>query len=110
MSVSVEPPTNDSVSPLPAIPKRSIRARVHDYFLSEDPSLLTALVPTCFLSMTLYTRHPATNFIFDEQEALLANPYVPASTHLRVKIGWPQAFRRDVWGLTPHRTIGPYHP
>ena len=97
-------------SPLPAIPKRSIRTRVHDYFLGEDPSLLTALVPTCFLSMALYTRHPATNFIFDEQEALLANPYVRASSDLGVKIGWLQAFRRDFWGLPPERTIGSYRP
>ena len=53
-----------------------------EYFLGDDPTLLTALVPTCFLSMALYTRNPATNFIFDEQEALLANPYVRAAADL----------------------------
>jgi hypothetical protein len=60
--------------------------------------------------MALYTRHPATNFIFDEQEALLANPYVRASCDPSAKIGWLQAFRRDFWGLTPERTIGSYRP
>ena len=32
--------------------------------------------PLLALAAILYTRHPATNCIFDEQEALLANPYV----------------------------------
>ena len=42
-----------------------------------DVTFGIALVPLCFLSMLLFTRHPTkTNFIFDEQEALLANPYV----------------------------------
>ncbi|HEY6459479.1 MAG TPA: tetratricopeptide repeat protein [Polyangiaceae bacterium] len=95
---------------LPALPKRNVFTRLRDYFLGEDPTLLTALVPTCFLSMVLYTRHPATNFIFDEQEALLANPYVRAAADPATKIGWLQAFRRDFWGLTPDRTIGSYRP
>lgn len=99
-----------AVEPLPPIPKRSVLTRVRDYFLGEDPSLLTALVPTCFLSMVLYTRHPATNFIFDEQEALLANPYVRAAGDPATKIGWLEAFKRDFWGLTPERTIGSYRP
>lgn len=84
--------------------------RARDYFLGEEPTLLTALVPTSFLSMLLYVRHPSTNFIFDEQEALLANPYVRASGDPSSKIGWLQAFRRDFWGLTPERTIGSYRP
>ena len=84
--------------------------RVHDYFLAEEPTLLTALVPSSFLSMMLYIRHPSTNFIFDEQEALLANPYVRASGDPSSKIGWLEAFRRDFWGLTPERTIGSYRP
>ncbi len=95
---------------LPPIPKRHPLARVREYFLAEDPTLLTALVPTCFLSMLLFTRHPATNFIFDEQEALLANPYVRASVDPGAHIGWLAAFRRDFWGLTPDRTIGSYRP
>ena len=96
--------------PLPPIAKRSWWLRVREYFLGEDPTLLTALVPTCFLSMLLYTRHPATNFIFDEQEALLANPYVRASVDKGANIPWLAAFRRDFWGLLPDRTIGSYRP
>jgi len=96
--------------PLPPLPKRSLLGRVRDYFLAEDPTLLTALVPTCFLSMVLFTRHPATNFIFDEQEALLANPYVHAASDPASKIGWLEAFKRDFWGLTSERTIGSYRP
>jgi hypothetical protein len=95
---------------LPPIPKRTLLTRLHEYFLGENPTLLTALVPTCFLSMVLYTRHPATNFIFDEQEALLANPYVRASTDPGAHIGWLDAFKRDFWGLGPERTIGSYRP
>ena len=98
------------MEPPPPIPKRSVLTAARDYFLGEDPSLLTALVPTCFLSMLLYTRSPTTNFIFDEQEALLANPYVRAATDASSKIGWLSAFKRDFWGLTPDRTIGSYRP
>jgi hypothetical protein len=99
--------------PLPPLPKRStwqaIRRALRAYFLGEDPTLITALLPTCLLSMVLYTRHPRTNFIFDEQEALLANPYVRAASEPG-KIAWIQAFRRDFWGLPPDRTIGSYRP
>ena len=87
-----------------------MRTVLRDYFLGEEPTLLTALVPTCFLSMALYTRSPATNFIFDEQEALLANPYVRAASDPTSKIRWLDAFRRDFWGLPPERTIGSYRP
>ncbi|MGH7293787.1 MAG: tetratricopeptide repeat protein, partial [Polyangiaceae bacterium] len=104
-----EAPATD-LGPLPPIPKRSILGRARDYFLAEDPTLLTALVPMCFLSMVLYTRHPGTNFIFDEQEALLANPYVRAAADPTTKIGWLQAFKRDFLGLLPDRTIGSYRP
>ncbi|HTQ45957.1 MAG TPA: tetratricopeptide repeat protein [Polyangiaceae bacterium] len=97
-------------APLPPIPKRTVLTRLHEYFLGENPTLLTALVPTCFLSMLLYTRHPATNFIFDEQEALLANPYVRAASDPGAHIGWLDAFKRDFWGLGPERTIGSYRP
>jgi hypothetical protein len=96
--------------PLPSIPKSTLLTRARAYFLDHEPTLLTALVPTCFLSMALFTRHPATNFIFDEQEALLANPYVRAATGGPGSIGWLQAFKRDFWGLTSDRTIGSYRP
>jgi hypothetical protein len=104
------PYEDDAAEPLPPLPKRAVFARLGDYFLGEDPSLITALLPTCFLSMVLYTRSPATNFIFDEQEALLANPYVRAASDPGAKIGWLAAFKRDFWGLTPERTIGSYRP
>ena len=103
-------PLTAAPEPLPPIPKRTLLTRAREYFLDEDPTLLTALVPSCFLSMVLYTRHPATNFIFDEQEALLANPYVRAARDPAAHIGWLQAFKRDFWGLTPERTIGSYRP
>ncbi len=87
------------------------RTWLRDYFLGEDPTLSTALVPLCFLAMALFTRNPVkTNFIFDEQEALLANPYVRSVADPASKIGWLDAFRRDFWGLTPDRTIGSYRP
>ena len=101
--------------PEPPEPKKpyiqSFRGWLRDYFLGEDPTLSTALVPLCFLSMALFTRNPVkTNFIFDEQEALLANPYVRSVADLALKIGWMEAFHRDFWGLTPDRTIGSYRP
>jgi hypothetical protein len=104
------PPAPAATEPLPPIPKRSLVDSVREYFVDEPITLLSALVPTCFLSMILYTRHPATNFIFDEQEALLANPYVRAASDPGAGIGWLQAFKRDFWGLTPDRTIGSYRP
>ncbi len=107
-----EPPpdASDVSEPLPPLPRRTVLTVVRDYFLGEEPTLLTALVPTCFLSMLLYTRSPATNFIFDEQEALLANPYVRAANNAAAKIRWLDAFKRDFWGLPPERTIGSYRP
>ncbi|MFO0679975.1 MAG: hypothetical protein U0169_25865 [Polyangiaceae bacterium] len=84
---------------------------LRDYFLAEDPVFLTAIVPLCFLSMALFTRTSIhTNFIFDEQEALLANPYVRSVVEPGSKIHWFDAFRRDFWGLPPEHTIGSYRP
>ncbi len=84
---------------------------VRDYFLGEDPTFPVAIVPCCFLSMALFTRHPfKTNFIFDEQEALLANPYVRSVADPIAKLHWLDAFRRDFWGLPPDRSIGSYRP
>jgi protein O-mannosyl-transferase len=75
---------------------------IRDYFLGEDPTFAVAIVPCCFLAMALFTRHPfKTNFIFDEQEALLANPYVRSIADPVSKLHWLDAFRRDFWGL-PH--------
>jgi hypothetical protein len=87
------------------------RRWLHDYFLGDDPTFGLALVPYCFLSMLLFTRHPTkTNFIFDEQEALLANPYVRSIADPEPKFRWLDAFYRDFWGLGPERSIGSYRP
>ncbi|MBX3211215.1 MAG: tetratricopeptide repeat protein [Labilithrix sp.] len=83
---------------------------MHDYFLGDAPSFGLALVPYCFLSMILFTRHPRTNFIFDEQEALLANPFVRSIADAEPKFRWIDAFYRDFWGLGPERSIGSYRP
>ncbi len=89
----------------------TVRSFLRGYFLGEDPTLSSAIVPMCFLSMLLYTRNPVrTNFIFDEQEALLANPYVRSVADPTSHLRWVDAFYRDFWGLTPDRTIGSYRP
>jgi hypothetical protein len=98
-----------------AFPKKSIagelRAWLRDYFVGEEPTFGIALVPMCFLSMLLFTRHPLkTNFIFDEQEALLANPYVRSVADPASKLHWMDAFYRDFWGLAADRSIGSYRP
>jgi hypothetical protein len=51
-----------------------------------------------------------TNFVFDEQEALLANPYVRSVVERNLHLGWLDAFRRDFWGLPPDHSIGSYRP
>ncbi len=60
----------------------------------------------CFLllSALVFLRPPTTNFIFDEQEALLGNPYLNGSS------AWMDAFHVDFWGRVPERTIGSYRP
>lgn len=89
---------------------QGVRNWLRDFFLGDDPSFFIALVPYCLLSMLLFTRHPRTNFIFDEQEALLANPYVRSVADAHPKFGWLDAFKRDFWGLGPERSIGSYRP
>jgi hypothetical protein len=98
-----------------AEPKRPFWVRfaagARDYFMGEPLTLPVVVVPLCFLAMALYTRHPLkTNFIFDEQEALLANPYVRSIAEPGQHLGWLDAFRRDFWGLPPERSIGSYRP
>lgn len=76
------------------------------YFVDKDPTFWAAAGAMLALSAWLYTRALSTNFIFDEQEALLANPYVNAAQDL----GFFDAVRRDFWGLAPDRSIGSYRP
>ncbi len=75
------------------------------YFSQQDPTFLTAFGPAFGLSVLLYVRSPLSNYIFDEQEALLANPYVNG----QAGPFW-RAFSRDFWGLPPDRSIGSYRP
>ena len=104
--------TDDSardVAPMPL--PGGIQSWLYDYFVGEEPVFLTLLVPLCFLSIALYTRNPLhTNFIFDEQEALLANPYVRSVVDPASSLHWRDAFTRDFWGLLPDRSIGSYRP
>jgi len=77
-----------------------------DYVLAYDPGFFWVLAPLVLLSMVLFTRAPTTNYIFDEQEALLANPYVNATGGIHFK----DAIFRDFWGLPADRTVGSYRP
>jgi hypothetical protein len=80
-------------------------------FLTDEPSAGAAILPLCLLSVILFTRHPThTNFIFDEQEALLANPYVRSVMDASPKFLWRHAFTTDFWGRLPEATIGSYRP
>jgi hypothetical protein len=88
-----------------------LRAWLYDYFVADEPVFATLIVPLCLVSIVLFTRNPLhTNFIFDEQEALLANPYVRSVTDPLSKLHWIDAFRRDFWGLPYDRSIGSYRP
>ena len=75
------------------------------YFAGHDPTFRYALLPALVVAAVLYVRSPLSNYIFDEQEALLANPYVNGKN-----LRFLDAFRRDFWGLPPDRTIGSYRP
>ncbi len=85
---------------------KSIWPSLRDYFKHNDPHIFTAFAPLLVLALILFTRLPTTNYIFDEQEALLANPYVNAVDGL----GFFDAIHRDFWGLPPDRSIGSYRP
>jgi hypothetical protein len=80
-------------------------SRVRAYF-AQEPTFWIAAAPLLVLSAILFTRLPNTNYIFDEQEALLANPYVNRTQGL----GFIDAIHRDFWGLPPDRSVGSYRP
>lgn len=89
--------------------KGKLRAGVdwsRDYVMGYDPGFFWVLAPFIVLSMVLFTRYPTTNYIFDEQEALLANPYVNATGGLK----FIDAIHRDFWGLPAERSVGSYRP
>jgi hypothetical protein len=75
------------------------------YFREVEPVFANAFAPALLVAALLYIRSPLSNCIFDEQEAILANPYVNGGT-----LHWFDAFRRDFWGLPPTRSIGSYRP
>ncbi len=110
-SLSVSASDNMSAAPLTQAAKprgellRRGARRVKAYFSEQDPTFFNALLPALIIVALVYTRSPATNCIFDEQEALLANPYVNGD-HLL----WRDAFKRDFWGLPPTGSIGSYRP
>lgn len=79
--------------------------RGREYF-AQEPTFWVAAAPLLILSLILYTRLPSTNYIFDEQEALLANPYVNRTQGLR----FIDAIHRDFWGLPADRSVGSYRP
>jgi hypothetical protein len=84
---------------------RSWFAGLKAYFSEQDPRFLTAFAPALVASVLIYVRSPLSNYIFDEQEALLANPYVNGQAG-----SFLHAFTRDFWGLPPDRSIGSYRP
>ena len=94
--------------PLPLRPRLHERviAFATDHFLRRDPTFWSLLAPLLVVSLILFSRWPGTNYIFDEQEALLANPYVNATGGLR----FIDAIHRDFWGLPADRSVGSYRP
>jgi len=64
-----------------------------------------ALLPAVLLATLLFLRSPTTNCVYDEQEALLGNPYVNAQG-----IPFWRVLHRDFWGLPPTASIGSYRP
>jgi tetratricopeptide (TPR) repeat protein len=55
-------------------------------------------------ALLLFARSPGTGFVYDEQEAILASPYLEGEQ------AYLDAFRLDFWGLSAERTIGSYRP
>ncbi len=100
--------------PSPTVPEPSVTLRdrlgawwagLKAYFTEQDPTFWVAFAPAFVLSVLIFVRSPLSNYIFDEQEALLANPYVNGQAG-----GFLHAFTRDFWGLPPDRSIGSYRP
>jgi hypothetical protein len=83
---------------------RRLSERVLARFRDRDPTLAVAFAPALLLSAVLFVRSPTSNYIFDEQEALLANPFVNG------KVPFREVLTRDFWGLPHDRSIGSYRP
>ncbi|HVW26628.1 MAG TPA: tetratricopeptide repeat protein [Polyangiaceae bacterium] len=79
-------------------------SRIAAHFRERDPTLASAFGPALAVSTLLFVRSPLSNYIFDEQEALLANPFVNG------KVPFRDVLTRDFWGLPHDRSIGSYRP
>lgn len=80
--------------------------QTRDYFAVRPATFFSAFWPMVLLSTLLYVRYlPTTNYIFDEQEALLGNPYLNQPT-----FKYEDAIYRDFWGLPANGSIGSYRP
>jgi tetratricopeptide (TPR) repeat protein len=75
------------------------------YFTEYPVTFKWAVVPLVLLSVVVFTRSLWTNYIFDEQEALLANPYVNGGS-----LEFWRVVERDFWGHPANRTVGSYRP
>jgi len=103
---AIEPDPGAEVPELEGGPLAGAWCRVKGYFVDQAPRFWVAFPPLLALSALLFTRSFETNFIFDEQEAILANPYVNGAQGLDF---W-SAVRRDFWGLPHDASVGSYRP
>ena len=102
---SLDPSRLTAARPLLWARVRAVAAAIRSYFTDQDPTFWIAFTPALIVSALVFVRSPLSNYIFDEQEALLANPYVNADG-----VGFWQVWSRDFWGLPPERSIGSYRP
>lgn len=84
---------------------RKTWSRLRPVFTQRPSTFKVTVIPLIVLSILVYTRSLWTNYIFDEQEALLANPYVNGDS---LKL-W-EIVERDFWGHPANRTVGSYRP
>jgi hypothetical protein len=105
---------DDDPRPVPtdvAVPEKVRRAfaklpaMVRDWV--EVPDFSIYFVAFMVFAVALYLRRiraTGGGFVFDEQEAIVANPYVRGHQPLL------EAFKRDFWGRTTASSIGSYRP
>ena len=92
----------------PAATRRAFvwsKAKLVVHFTHRPVTFLVAAVPLVLVSVLVFTRSLWTNYIFDEQEALLANPYVNGNA-----LKFWEIVERDFWGHPAKRTVGSYRP
>ena len=74
---------------------RALLESAKSYVSDQDPTFWVALTPALIISALVFVRSPMSNYIFDEQEALLANPYVNAQGGLKF---WDAVRRENLRG------------